>query len=154
MFNVIKKTDENYNEIKAAADSAETRFNYNLMTEAYNGIEVGELLTFPYPKNKLATIAAQLKRRGLTRDVDYKLVNVEGENEAGEAEDNAVLTRLSEKAGELIESERKPRGPLSEEQKAQRAQTRAANKAAAAPAKPAAKPTPGKPAPKPPVKKK
>lgn len=155
MFQRIKKTDEQFDAIKEAADQAESRFNYNLMTQAYNEIEVGELLTFPYPKNKLATIASQLKRRGLSRDLDYKLVALEGEGEKeGTTEENAVLTRLSEKAGALVESERKARGPLTEEQKAQRAATRAANKAAKAgtPA-PADKAAPAKPSPKPPTKK-
>lgn len=129
MFNIIRKTDAEYNSIAEAAAAAESRFNYTLLASTFNNIELNEMVAFEYPKNKLANISLQLAKRGLIRDVDYQLVSVEGEGEVdGSLVENAVVTRLSAKVGTEVEkNERRPRGPLTEAQKNQRATTRAFN---------------------------
>lgn len=105
-FNVIDQSNANFAAIQKTLAEAATRFDYNELTRAFNALAVGAILAFDFPKAKVAMLAKQLEKRGLKRDEDYTVVGAQnGEN----GPEVAYITRLTEKAGNIVTAG--PRGP-------------------------------------------
>jgi hypothetical protein len=104
MFNRITQSNPLFDQITAAAQEGNNRFDYDGLAFSYNQINVGEMLVFPYLKEKLPTLRAQLEKRGIVHSVDYSLKSVEVDGEV-----QGVVTRGSDKLTVKVES--KPRGP-------------------------------------------
>lgn len=76
MFNITRKSDPNYNAIVQSLAEARVieQFDYNSLGQAYNGLDVGEIVDFPFKRDKQTSLIQQLQRRELTRNVDYRIV--------------------------------------------------------------------------------
>lgn len=91
--------------LMASAVESANRTNYNLVGREYNATKLNEALVFPWERDKVSTLTAQLQVRGLTRDSNYTVnfVSIEGV-------ENVVLTRLNEvEATVLVPGKRAPR---------------------------------------------
>lgn len=81
------------------------RTNYNAIGREYNATKPNEVLVFPWERDKVSTLTAQLQARGLTRDSNYTVAFV-----SLSGVENVVLTRLNEtEATVLVPGKRAPR---------------------------------------------
>lgn len=112
MFKSVLPTDDSYNDLREVVDSAvkgdRSLFNYNELTEYYNGQPVDAIIGFPYPEKNHKVLQDQLSKRGLERGLDYTLsfldVTEEDEGEEKEQRDiEAQIVKLTEKNGTLIQ---------------------------------------------------
>lgn len=109
-FNQIAKGSAAFDTAVKVFNESVDRFDYDGMSEAYNGTEVGGYLSFEYKKGKSAVVAQQLEKRGLKRGDDFDV-----RSQANEGSDTAtvLIKRLSDKpAGEAQHAQRgrKPAG--------------------------------------------
>ncbi len=130
MFNITRKSDPHYAGLVQSLAEAKVieQFDYNALGQAYNGLDQGEVVDFPFKRDKQTSLIQQLHRRGLERNVDYRIVfdGVETENvlkdEAGnelkyddgtpqfETIPTAFITRLSAKEATMVVKTRGKRG--------------------------------------------
>lgn len=122
-FNVIapnSKAHKDLAEQLEAVREAAGRFDYNGLVRAYNDAAQGAIIQVPYPKAKASQLVVQLAKRGLKRDEDYTMVAVATETEGKKADQKddefAFITRVSSKAGEIVEPKR-GRKPMTDEEK-------------------------------------
>lgn len=130
MFNVIQPTDPIHSELAGQLDQirkATGVFDYNGLTRAYNEAPIGAIINFPYSRGKVSALVTQLLKRGLKRDQEFTLVvsdvscleDAEGakpDKDGGFSVETSFITRLSDKQGEILVSNR-GRVPFTEEQK-------------------------------------
>ena len=97
MFNVTRKTDPQHASLTEALANVKVieQFDYNALGQAYNGMEPGEIVDFPFNRDKQTSLIQQLNRRGLVRNVDYKLV----------VDDTETDTLLTDSEGKQIFAE-------------------------------------------------
>jgi len=104
MFKRVSADSELFNQINAAETAGKQRFDYDGLAFAYNGLPVGEMLTFEWAKEKIPTLKAQLEKRGIVHSVDYTVKPV-----VIDELEHAAITRGTDKATVKVPS--KPRGP-------------------------------------------
>jgi hypothetical protein len=105
MFTRITTDNPNFGTIKSQLAATIDRFDYNALAREFNSLAVGELISFPYSKGKIALLAKQFEKRGLKRDNDYTAQGREVEGQPY----TVFVTRVSDRAAEILTP--KPRGP-------------------------------------------
>lgn len=118
MYQAILPNDEDYEQVKAAVESAEANtgmFDYNGLTTFLNNQPARAIVPTKLKKGRKASLIQQMAKRGLQNQVDLA-VTVVDDSEDGADEPNEVLvvTKLSDKEGEIIQHQRRGRPPRSE----------------------------------------
>ena len=105
-FKTISATDPSYVGLKDQLAKLNDRFDYDALANAYNGLTVGQIVSFEYKEGKASIVAKHLEKRGLTRGVDLE---VESAVDPTTKKNVVFITRLTDKKTQALV--RAPKAP-------------------------------------------
>ena len=110
MFTVTKPADANYTQLNTFVTTTSGNFDYSGFAAAFNALEVGAILSFPFRGGKLASLRNSLVDRDLVSGIDF-VVNggYEKQDSEGKPDINSTYTAAVKRITDKLAGTPKPK---------------------------------------------